>query len=88
MFESNRTNHAFLIIVGIIASAPFSGFAERLVPAAGHAASQRAYWTVKSEHVLSVTSRAAIRYQYNAAAGTRFWRTFLGTSCPGKIEVE
>jgi hypothetical protein len=87
MFESNRTNHTVLIIVGIIASAPFSGFAERLVPAAGHAASQRAYWTGKSEHVLSVTSRAAIRCQYNAA-WTLFWRTFLGTSCPGKIEVE
>jgi hypothetical protein len=41
----------------------------------------------KSEHVLSVTSRAAIHCQYNAA-GTVFWRTFLGTSCPGKIEVE
>jgi hypothetical protein len=87
MFESNPTNHAFFISLGIIASAPFSGFAERLVPAAGHAASQRAYWTGKSEHVLSVTSRAAIRCQYNAA-GTIFWRTFLGTSCPGKIEVE
>jgi hypothetical protein len=47
----------------------------------------RAYWTGKSEHILSVTSRAAIRCQYNAA-GTIFWRTFLGTSCPGKIEVE
>jgi hypothetical protein len=41
----------------------------------------------KSEHVLSVTSRATIRCQYNAA-GTIFWRTFLGASCPGKIEVE
>jgi hypothetical protein len=41
----------------------------------------------KSEHVLSVASRAAIRCQYNAAR-TIFWRTFLGTSCPGKIEVE
>jgi hypothetical protein len=87
MFESNRTNHAFLIIVGIIASALFSGFAEKLFPSAGHAASQHAYWTGKSEHVLSVTSRAAIRCQYNAAR-TIFWRTFLGTSCPGKIEVE
>jgi hypothetical protein len=54
---------------------------------AGHAFSQRAYWTGKSKHALSVTSRAAIRRQYNAA-GTIFWRTFLGTSCPGKTEVE
>jgi hypothetical protein len=40
----------------------------------------------KSEHLPFVTSRAAIRCQYNAA-GTIFWRNFLGTSCPGKIEV-
>jgi hypothetical protein len=29
MFESNRSNHAFLIIIGIIASAPFSAPGER-----------------------------------------------------------
>jgi hypothetical protein len=87
MFGSNRTNHAFLIALVIIASTPFSGFAEKLVPAAGHAVSQRAYRTGESEHVLSVTSHAAVRCQYNAVA-TIFWRTFLGSTCPGKIEVE
>jgi hypothetical protein len=29
MFGSNRTNHAFPITLGIIASTPFSGFAEK-----------------------------------------------------------
>lgn len=49
-----------------------------------HAAT--AYWTGRSEYVTTVTYRSGVRCEYDCL-GTRFWRVFVGASCPASVEV-
>lgn len=46
-----------------------------------------AYFTGNMEHVTTVTGRSGVSCEYNYA-GSTFWRTFSGSRCPNRIEVE
>lgn len=46
-----------------------------------------AYWTGRVEYVTTVTYRQGVSCEYNYL-GQTFWRTFLKTSCPVRVEVE
>lgn len=56
-----------------------------LVTTAAYAAS--AYWTGQVRYITTVTYKQGVECEYNYA-GKTFWRTFIGASCPARVEVQ
>ena len=46
-----------------------------------------AMWTGRMEYVTTMTYQQGVNCQYDYM-GQKFWRTFVGGSCPGKVWVE
>lgn len=64
--------------------AAFALFAILVISTSAMAAT--AFWTGRSESIITVTNQQASKCEYDYA-GQKFWRVFKGP-CPASVEVE